>query len=96
MNRPRIGLDRSIELSFRDPDWQAWIESNGIVDMLCFHLIPLNEALTVWEADCYVKDTDGRVQLVTEAGAWPPTLATETQVIETTPGRVEWLERSAR
>lgn len=95
VNRPHINLDRSIELQFvvKDERWKAWLDANNIAPMLCFHLEPLNEALTRWEAECYVQDEKGRATYVHEDGQWMPKLATKTEIIETTPGRPEWLEK---
>lgn len=92
MNRPRITVDHAIAMTLTKVDgWNEWLEENRIVDLRCVELCPLDESLTLWDAECLVSDEKGKL-------VWYPWLKepeTKTQRIRTTPARPEWLERGA-
>lgn len=78
--RPYIDLERAWQLDQTlDGDWLKFVDS--IKDRLVFRLEPIDESLTFWDAECYVKDEHGK--LTGEI--------TTIQIKHYIPGKPEWL-----
>jgi hypothetical protein len=83
--RPYIDLERGWELDRTlDADWIAFVKD--IQDLLVVRLEPLDESLTRWNAECFVKNEEGRLtgELHT------------VQINYHKPGKPEWLVKPRR